>query len=82
MINTANDVYAVVADLTYQARSKGREDLARRLEDALALGSSGLEILGEIRKIFVYEAAFIETVISRAQRTEVVEFVQRLYRTG
>ena len=72
-IATANDVYAFVAQLKTEADKCGNTYFARELDDALHLGSSGLEILGAIRKISVKgitrSMRFWVQVDGRRQRT-------------
>jgi hypothetical protein len=50
-IGSAEGVYAFVAQLKAEAEKHGERDLAMELDGAPDLGSSGLEILGAIRKI-------------------------------
>ena len=52
-IASANDVYAFVAQLKTEAEKHGNIDFASQLDDAVHLGSSGLRILGAIRKTLI-----------------------------
>ena len=50
-MNTTEDVYRFVQRLKAESERQGEVSLASRLDDALNLGSSGLEILGAIERL-------------------------------
>lgn len=64
-IRTAADIYEFVQQLKIECNRNGRADLTARFDDAFTLGSSGLEILGAIRKIFSEERFEIERLLGR-----------------
>jgi hypothetical protein len=62
-----------------QCRLRGFGDIAQQLDDALHISSSGLEVVGEIKGVFVAHAARLETVVGREKCEEVVAFVNTAY---
>jgi hypothetical protein len=62
-IRTASDVYGFVAQLKIDTEKCGDTDLARELDEALHLGSSGLEILGAIRKTLIENQGAVESLL-------------------
>ena len=79
-ITTANDVYAFVAELKTQAEKHGDADLAIKLDDAVHLGSSGLEILGAIRKTLIENHSQVETLVGSdgwQKAVQVIAFVDK-----
>jgi len=81
-ITTANEVYAFVVQLKTQAEKHGDADLASRLDDALHLGSSGLEILGAIRKTLIENHSQVETLVGSdgwQKAAQVIAFVDKAF---
>ena len=81
-ITTANDVYAFVTQLKTQAETHGDADLAGKLDDALHLGSSGLEILGAIRETLVENHSQVETLVGSdgwQKAVQVIAFVDKAF---
>ncbi len=81
-IKTADDVYRFVERLKSQCRENGAIDLFAELDDALSLGSSGLEILGAIRQAIINNRASIERLLGAAGKDEanqVVAFVDEAF---
>ena len=81
-ITTANDVYAFVTQLKIQAEKHGDADLASKLDDALHLGSSGLEILGAIRKTLIENHSEVESLLGSdgyETAAEVIAFVNKAF---
>lgn len=81
-ITTANEVYAFIADLKTECEKHGVTDLNDKLDDALCLGSSGLEILGAIRNALVENRAKVESLLGSvglSKATQVIDFVDRTY---
>jgi len=70
-IKTAFDVYELVDGLKTELNKNGFTDLAAELDDAMHLGSSGLEILGAIRNIFVEHRADIVKLLGPRGESEV-----------
>jgi hypothetical protein len=79
MISTTQELYALVDFVIRQSRSRGSLDIAQQLDDALHLGSSGSEILGAIKKIFVAQNVQLENILKREKIEEVVKFVNKAY---
>ena len=81
-ITTANDVYAFVAELKTQAENHGDADLVIKLDDAVHLGSSGLEILGAIRKTLIENHSQVETLVGSdgwRKAAQVIAFVDKAF---
>ena len=79
MISTSQEFYALVDFVIRQSRVRGLLDIAQQLEDALHLGSSGLEILGAIKNIFVAQKAELEKILEKEKNEEVVKFESKAY---
>jgi hypothetical protein len=81
-INTAEDVYRFVRRLQTEAERQGVSGLAARLDDAVHLGSSGLEILGAIRQVVLENRSAIERLVGPdgdAEARQIVSFVDRAF---
>lgn len=79
MIATTNEIYEVVELAMQRCRDHSYDNVAQQLDDAMHLGSSGLEILGAIKTTFVTQAATLERVVDKAKLQEVVEYVNRVF---
>jgi hypothetical protein len=81
-ITTTNEVYAFVAQLKTEAEKRGDTDFASELDDALHLGSSGLEILGTIRKTLIGNQAEVESLLGsdgRQKAAQIIAFADKTY---
>ena len=81
-ITTANDVYAFVAQLKTEAAKHGNIDFANELENAIHLGSSGLEILGAIRKTLIENHGEVESLLGSdgyQKAAHVIAFVDKAF---
>jgi hypothetical protein len=81
-IETAADVYRFVERLSSECQTNGAIDLLHQLDDALHLGSSGLEILGAIRHILINNRVAIEQLLGadgKDKAQQIVGFVDREY---
>ena len=61
---------------------RGNTDVASELDDALHLGSSGLEILGAIRKTLVENHGEVETILGLGgwkKAAKVIAFVDKAF---
>ena len=79
-ITTAGDVYRFVDSLKAASQQNGEAELCRQLDDAMRLGSSGLEILGAIRQAIVEHMVDVERLLGgdgRLCAEQVVTFVNR-----
>ncbi len=81
MITTANQVYDLISRVIREARAAGRDDIARKLDDAMRLGSSGLEIVGAIRNVLLAEKQVVGRFATESEIDEVVHFVNRTFGT-
>ena len=75
MMTHAGEVYDLAARLIRRARAAGRDDVARRLDDALHAGSSAMEILGSIGAVLVDEAETLGAFAPPSQLQVAVRFV-------
>ena len=81
-ITTADEVYAFVAELKTECQKHGDTGLANELDDAMCLGSSGLEILGAIRNVLVKNSAAVDSLYGPdrlSKATQVIAFVDRTF---
>jgi hypothetical protein len=82
-INNLGDVYQFVEILKTEASQRGLTNLATQLENALKLGSSGLEILGAIRQIIIENREIIRQLLGpdgRSRGEQIIDFVDRSFR--
>jgi len=82
MIKSASEVYAFVAQLKTEAEKHGDSDFVSELDDALHLGSSGLEIMGAIRKKLIQNHSKVKSLLGsdgwkKAER--VIAFVDNAF---
>ena len=81
-ITTGADVYAFVARLKIEAEKHGNIDFASELDDAVHLGSSGLEILGAIRKSLIENHGEVEFLLDSdgwKKAANVIAFVDKAF---
>lgn len=78
-MKSATEVYKFTSLVIQQCREHGYDDIAQQLDDALHLGSSGLEILGAIKATMIEHAAKLEKVMDKAKLTAAIEFVNKAY---
>jgi hypothetical protein len=81
-INTAEDVYQFGERLKSECQKAGAMELFGQLDEALHLGSSGLEILGAIRQTIMDDRAAIERLLGPAgtgEAKQVVAFVDMAF---
>jgi hypothetical protein len=81
-IDSVDDVYRFVERLRSEAKNRGAGVLVQQLDDALLLGSSGLEILGGIRGVMIEHRQTIEQVlgaVDSAQSGKVIAFVDKAF---
>ena len=79
MIAATDDVYEFVNVLIRQCREQGFAEIAQKLNDAMNLGSSAMEILGAIRIVLLEESGTIGTLVERTDIEEVIQFVNRTF---
>lgn len=81
MTVTTKDVYEFTELAIRKCRERGYGKIAQQLDDAMHLGSSGLEILGAIRTTFIAQAAILEKVVDKGKMEAVVKYVNELFGT-
>lgn len=81
MITTTDDVYQFTELAMRKCREHGYGDVAQQLDDAMHLGSSGLEILGAIKTTFIAQAATLERVVDKGKMEAVVQYVNKAFGT-
>ena len=81
MITTTDEIYEFAELVQRRCREHGYDDVAQQIDDAIHLGSSGLETLGAIKAVFVTQAARIDKLVDRAKVQEVVKYVNRAFGT-
>jgi hypothetical protein len=81
-IRTASDVYGFVAQLKIDAEKCGDTDLARELDEALHLGSSGLETMEAIRKTLIEDHGDVKSLLGSdgwKKAANVIAFVDKAF---
>lgn len=81
MITTTIEIYEFTELAMQKCREHGYDDVAQQLDDAMHLGSSGLEILGAIKATFIDETATLEKVVDKTKIQDVVKYVNRAFGT-
>lgn len=76
---TLNRIYDFVERTIQEANKHGRADIAERLDEALQLGSSPLEILGAISIELRKEGTIIDSWFDRQERERVLCFIDQAY---
>lgn len=79
MITSTKEVYEFVHVVVRKCREHGHNDIVQQLDDATHLGSSGLEILGAIKRVFVAEMARLEGIVDNAKMKDVVQYVNKMF---
>jgi hypothetical protein len=79
VVETLEEVYKFVDRAMEEAVKHGRLDIAKKLEDALHLGSSSLEILGAIKVVLSQEATTIDSWLNKSEREEAINFVSQAF---
>lgn len=79
MITTVNQVYGFVNLVIQRSRSHGDDEVARKLDDAMHLGSSGLEVLGAIRSVILEERVTINNLVGESDTEDVIRFVDKAF---
>ena len=81
-ITTAEDVYRFVDRLKLESEKHGANALSAELDDALHLGSSGLEILGAVRQTMIANLPAIERLLGptgKEEAKQVIAFVDSAF---
>jgi hypothetical protein len=81
-ITTAEDVYNFAKTLESMSQRSGVTQLARQLDNAMRLGSSGLEILGAIRQVVIGNRTDVERLLGpegTSRIDQVVAFVDEAF---
>lgn len=75
MIKDVQEIYEFVGVLVESLKRSGHADLADSFENAMDLGSSGLEILGSIGSQLVDHRQVIDSVVDGEIVDDVINFV-------
>jgi anti-anti-sigma regulatory factor len=81
-IQTANDVYQFVEELERACKENPAPELLLKIENAMNLGSSALEILGAIRETVVNNRPEVERLLGSERSKSVdgvIAFVDRAF---
>lgn len=81
-ISNVDEFYAFISVVIRECQASGANDIANQLEQAKDLGSSGLEIIGAMRRTLREHQAALAQFLPRATAERVPEaiaFVDRCY---
>jgi hypothetical protein len=76
---TISEVYSFVDYLTRRCQETGRTDPVQKIDEAMHLGSSGLEILGAIRQILIDHSDEIGQIVEMPRLRNVVTYVAKAF---
>lgn len=79
MITTTDSFYEFIELAIQKCRDHGYSDIAQQLDDAMHLGSSGLEILGAIKAVIVTRRAELEIVFDKYTLDELIRYVNEAF---
>lgn len=79
MITTTTEIYGITERAVIDCRNHGYDEVAQELDDAMHLGSSGLEILGAIRSVFIAHRETLVKMVGQEQAQNVVTYVNKAY---
>lgn len=79
MITTTDEIYEFTELATKRCQKHGYDDIAQQLDNAMHLGSSGLEILGAIRAVFVAERTRMTQIMDAGKVDEVIDYVDKAF---
>lgn len=77
-----DEVYRIVEHLIVKAGERGPTELTMQLDDALHVGSSGLEILGAIRQVIIENRDCLDQLLAPTeidQVDQVISFVDKAF---
>ena len=81
-ITTTDEVYRFIEQLKAEAEKHEDTALATELDDALHLGSSGLEILGAIRETLIASLSKVEKLLGSKglnRAKQIIAFVDKAF---
>lgn len=81
-ITTTDEIYAFIAQLKIEAEKRMDTDLVIELDSALHLGSSGLEVLGAIRKTLIENQSKMESFLNSIELnklTQIIIFIDKAF---
>ena len=79
MITTTDRFYEFTEHVIQKCLDHGYGDIAQQLDDAMHLGSSGLEILGAIKAVIVARRAELDVIFDRYTLDELVQYVNKAF---
>jgi hypothetical protein len=78
-MTSPTEVYAFVELAIRRCHEHGCDDIAQQLDDAMHLGSSGMEILGAIKVTFVAQFRRLEMIVEKTPIEDAIRYVNRSY---
>ena len=81
-INTTDDVYQFVKRLKDQCSTNSKNELFAQLDDAMRVGSSGLEIMGALQQVIVSNIALIQELLGPEGENEarlIIKFIDKAF---
>ena len=82
MITNTDRFYEFTEQVIQKCLNHGYGDIAQQLDDAMHLGSSGLEILGAIKAVIVARRAELDVVFDKYTLDELVQYVNKAFGMG
>ena len=79
MVTTTIPVYDIINRIIQDSRNAGHEDIAKKLDSAMHLGSSGLEIIGAIKTVLETNRNEIEKFATKSEINGIIDFARRAY---
>ncbi len=78
---TTGELYEFVEVAIERCREHGYADIAKELDDAMHVGTSGLETIGAIKNVLIVQAARLKKIVDKAKMAKIVKFVETFFGT-
>ena len=81
-IKTSYDVHRFIEQVQRELVGNGLSHIAKQFDDALSMGSSGLEILGTIQTVLVENRRVVEQILGPSEKHKVesvIAFVEKAF---
>jgi hypothetical protein len=79
MKTTLADVHETTRWTIAWCREHGYNEIAQKLDDAMHLGSSGLEILAGIKGVFISHRAVLEKAVGQKQVRNIIKCIDKAF---
>ena len=79
MITTTREIYEFVEMVIERCHEHGHDNIAQKFDEAMHLGSSGLEILGAIKTVCIAEKPNLENFLDGDKLDEIIRYVNRAF---